>query len=54
MPSRYGYDFDGRKFLFSLNIHERMEYSEYLRVGLPEEAIAVIRREHPSIFANNN
>jgi hypothetical protein len=31
-----------------------MEYSEYLRVGLPEEAIAVIRREHPSIFANNN
>jgi len=54
MPSRYGYDFDGRKFLFSLNIHERMEYSEYLRVGPPEEAIAVIRREHPSIFDNNN
>jgi hypothetical protein len=54
MPSRYGYDFDGRKFLFSLNIHERMEYSEYVRVGPPEEAIAVIRREHPSIFANKN
>jgi hypothetical protein len=54
MPSRYGYDFDGRKLLFSLSIHERMEYTEYMRVGPPEEAIAVIRREHPAIFANQN
>lgn len=54
MPARYAYDFDGRKFLFSLSIHERMEYTEYFRVGPPEEAVAVIRREHPSIFANKN
>ena len=54
MPSRYAYDFDGRKFLFSLSVHERMEYTEYLRVGPPEEAIAVLRREHPSIFAKKN
>lgn len=54
MPSRYSYDFDGRKFLFSLNIHERMEYSEYARVGPPEEALSVLRREHPSIFTNQN
>jgi hypothetical protein len=54
MPSRYAYDFEGRKFLFTLSIHERMEYTEYLRVGPPEEAVAVIRREHPSIFANKN
>jgi hypothetical protein len=54
MPSRYAYDFDGRKFLFSLSVHERMEYSEYLRIGPPGEAIAVIRRDHPSIFAHKN
>ena len=50
MPSRYAYDFDGRKFLFGLSIHERMKYTDYTRIGPPEEAIAVIRREHPSIF----
>jgi len=54
MPAHYSYDFDGRKFLFSLNVHERMEYTDYVRVGPPEEAIAVIRREHPSIFADQN
>jgi len=54
MASHYSYDFDGRKFLFSLGIHEQMEYSEYLRVGPPEEALSVIRREHPSIFVNLN
>ena len=54
MPARYSYDFDGRKFLFSLNVHERMEYTEFTRVGPPEEAIVVIRREHPGIFANQN
>jgi hypothetical protein len=54
MPSRYSYDFDGRKFLFSLNIHEQMQYSEYVRVGPPEEAVSVIRREHPSIFTDQN
>jgi hypothetical protein len=54
MPAHYSYDFDGRKFLFSLNLHERMEFTEFTRVGPPEEAIAVIRREHPSIFANQN
>jgi quinol monooxygenase YgiN len=54
MPSKYAYDFDGRKFLFSLNVHERMEYTDFLHVGPPEEAILVIRREHPSIFAKKN
>jgi hypothetical protein len=54
MPSRYAYDFEGRKFLFGLSIHERMEYTDYTRIGPPEEAIAVIRREHPSIFSKSN
>jgi hypothetical protein len=31
-----------------------MDYSEYVRVGPPEEALSVIRREHPSIFPNEN
>ena len=54
MPAHYSYDFDGRKFLFSLSVHEQMDYMEFTRVGPPEEAIAVIRREHPSIFVNQN
>jgi hypothetical protein len=55
MPTHYSYDFDGRKFLFSnLNLHERMDISDYARVGPPEEAIAILRREHPSIFGNQN
>ena len=54
LPTRYAYDFDGRKFLFNLSLHERMDFSEYARVGPPEEALSVIRREHPSIFANSN
>jgi hypothetical protein len=31
-----------------------MEYTDYLRLGPPEEALAAIRREHPSIFSNLN
>src|SRR5207245_11023987 len=54
MPTHYSYDFDGRKFIFSLNVHQRMEYTHYLRVRPPEEALTVIRREHPNIFANQN
>jgi hypothetical protein len=54
MPSRYSYDFDGRKFLFTLSLHQRMEYTDYLRLGPPEEALSVIRREHPGIFSNLN
>jgi hypothetical protein len=54
MPTHYSYDFDGRKFLFSLNLHQRMDYTDYLRLGPPEQALMVIRREHPGIFANQN
>lgn len=55
MPTSFRYDFDGRKFLFSsLSVHERMDIADYGRVGPPEEALAVIRREHPNIFGNEN
>ena len=54
MPTYYSYDFDGRKFVFSLSAHDRAEYSEYLHVGTPGEALLLVRREHPRIFANAN
>ena len=54
MPTYYSYDFDGRKFVFSLSAHDRSEYSEYLHVGSPDEALLLVRREHPRIFANAN
>lgn len=54
LPTRYAYDFDGRRFLFNLSLHQRMDFTDYVRVGPPEEALSVIRREHPSIFANSN
>jgi hypothetical protein len=54
MPTYYSYDFDGRKFVFNLSAHDRAEYSEYLHVGTPTEALLVVRREHPKIFANVN
>jgi len=48
-PTVYSYDFDGRKFLFSsLSEHERVDYSDYRRIGPPEEALGLIRREHPA------
>jgi hypothetical protein len=54
MPTYYSYDFDGRKFVFSLSAHDRAEFTEYLRVGAPGEALIIVRREHPKIFANAN
>jgi hypothetical protein len=54
LPSQYSYDFEGRKFLFTLSLHQRMEYTDYLRLGPPEEALALIRREHPAVFSNLN
>lgn len=54
MPTYFSYDFDGRKFLFSLSAHDRAEYSEYSHVGTPGEALLLVRREHPKIFANAN
>jgi len=44
-PSFEQYDFDGRKFFSSVSIHERNFYSSYKRVGLPQEAVFVVRAE---------
>jgi hypothetical protein len=44
-PRRYQYDFVGRKFLFGFEVHEYTEVSHYRRLGTPQEALALVRRE---------
>ncbi len=44
-PTFEQYDFDGRKFLMPFSIHERTFYSGYKRVGLPKEAVEIVRAE---------
>jgi hypothetical protein len=51
-PSYEQYDFDGRKYLLPFSIHERTFYSDYKRVGPPEEAIRVVRAELDKLAAN--
>jgi hypothetical protein len=45
LPSYQQYDFDGRKFLLPFSIHERTFFSDYRRVGPPNEAVDVVRNE---------
>lgn len=45
LPTRYDYNFEGRKFLFGFELHELTEASHYRRLGPPAEALLAIRRE---------
>ena len=45
LPTRYQYDFDGRKFLFGFGVHELTEVSRYRHIGPPKQALETIRRE---------
>jgi hypothetical protein len=45
LPTRYEYNFAGRKFLFGFEVHETTEASHYRRIGPPAEALAIIRQE---------
>jgi hypothetical protein len=45
LPTFSQYDFDGRKLIIGFSIHERTRYSNYRRIGPPNEALAVIRAE---------
>ena len=45
LPTRYKYDFTGRKFLFGFELHELTEISHYHLLGTPNEALAAARRE---------
>jgi hypothetical protein len=54
-PVRYSYDYQGRKLLFgALNGYARMDASDYRHVGSLEEAIAILRREHPNAIASSH
>src|SRR5579862_313562 len=45
LPTRYQYDYAGRKFLFSFDQHQVIEVSRYRRIGPPKEALAAIQNE---------
>jgi hypothetical protein len=45
LPTRFQYDFSGRKFLFSFEVHQVIESSHYRRVGPPQEALAAVKNE---------
>lgn len=44
-PTRYQYDFGGRKFLFAFDEHQVVEASHYRRVGPPQQALVVVENE---------
>ncbi len=45
LPTRYQYDFEGRKFFFGFSVHETTEVSRYRYVGSPKDALALVRGE---------
>ena len=45
LPTRYQYDYAGRKFLFSFDQHQVIEVSRYRRIGPPKEALAMVQDE---------
>jgi hypothetical protein len=54
-PVHYSYDYEGRKLVFgALSGHERLDVRDYRHVGSLDEAIAILRREHPNAIANSH
>jgi len=45
LPTRYQYDFSGRKFLFAFQQHQVIEVVRYRRVGPPKEALLLVQGE---------
>jgi len=45
LPTRYEYDFSGRKFLFPFEQHQTIEASHYRRIGSPDDALTLARDE---------
>jgi hypothetical protein len=50
-PTRYSIDLDGRKFLFGFALHQQIEMSAHLRVGQPQQTLALIERDHPGVIS---
>jgi hypothetical protein len=53
-PTKYTYDFEGRKFLFSFGEHQVVDASQYRRVGPPKEALAIVQNELATESMPNN
>lgn len=45
LPTRYQYDFAGRKFFFTFEEHQYIEASHYRRIGTPKQALAVVQSD---------
>jgi hypothetical protein len=45
LPTRYEYNYSGRKFLFSFEQHQTIDATNYRRIGPPGEALAAVQRE---------
>ena len=45
LPTRYQYDYAGRKFLFTFDQHQIIEVSRYRRIGPPNEALQTVQNE---------
>ena len=45
LPTRYKYDFNGRKFLFPFEEHQTVEISRYRLIGPPKQALAIVQDE---------
>ena len=54
-PVQYSYDYQGRKLLFgTLSGYSRMDASDYRHVDSLDEAIAILRREHPNVIVGSH
>jgi hypothetical protein len=45
LPTLYQYDYTIRKFLFTSEVHERVEATHYQRIGNAQQALTAIKRE---------
>lgn len=45
LPASYRYDFTGRKFLFTFEVHQEVESGQYRRIGPPKEALVLVQNE---------
>ncbi|MGH9701223.1 MAG: hypothetical protein ACRD5R_17065 [Candidatus Acidiferrales bacterium] len=45
LPTRYEYDYSGRKFLFAFEQHQIIDVSGYRRDGPPQHALGIVRAE---------
>ncbi|MGA7921488.1 MAG: hypothetical protein WCA38_17650 [Candidatus Acidiferrales bacterium] len=45
LPTRYQYDFMGRKFLFTFEEHQYIEVGQYHHDGSPKQALALVQNE---------